>query len=231
LPFSFILVTCIAGVVCLAPLAVYFLWLALINRRARPTVIAGGWDFTALLLGLSGFILFGGGLLLSLLQSNVRFWMRGNFQALRDAWGQEHLSWSVIAGLYLLVVGGGVGLTLLARRRTLVVYNIDPDEFEELVAEVFDQIGRPVERRGNLWVGTAPLFELEPFAHGRTVTLRWLSDDPHLFQEADRQLRLAATGAPTRDNPSARWLMSAAVGSGVIVGVCLVLLVFGVLIR
>jgi hypothetical protein len=231
LPFSFILVTCIAGVVCLAPLSVYLLWLALINRRGRPTVIAGGWDFAALLLGLSGFILFGGGLLLSLLQSNVRFWMRGNFQALKDAWGQEHITWSVIAGLYLLVVVGAVALTLLARRQTLVVYNIDPDEFEELAAEVFDQIGKPVERRGNLWVGSAPVFELEPFANGKTVTLRWLSDDLPLFQEADRQLRLAVTGSQPRNNPSARWLMSGAVGSGMIVFVSLVLLFFGVLFR
>jgi hypothetical protein len=232
LPFSFIVVTCVAGVVCLAPMGVYLLWLASVNRRSHPTVIAGAWDFAALLLGLSGFILFGGGLLLTLLQSNIRYWMRGNFQAVRDAWGQEQVTWSVIAGLYLLVVVGGAVLVLLARRRTLVVYNTDPAEFEDVVTEVFDQLGQPVERRGNLWVGSGPLFELEPFANGRTVTLRWLADDLPFFQEADRQLRLAASAAVSSGhNPSARWLMTGAAGSGMVVFVSLVLLVFGVFLR
>ena len=50
----------------------------------------------------------------------------------------------------------------------------------------------PLERRGNLWVSGVPLFELEPFAGGRTVTLRWLSDDVHLYQEVERQLHAVA---------------------------------------
>jgi len=223
----FVLVVCLAGVLCLSPLSVYLLWLALLNRRDRPTVIAGRWDFAALLLGLSGFVLFGGALLLSLLQSNARFWMRGNFEALRDAWGQEKLVWSLIALAYVALVAGGVALTLASRRRTLVVYNVDPGPFEIAVAEVFEQIGRPVERRGNLWSGGAPLFELEPFAAGRTVTLRWVSDDRHLFEEVERHLRSAVAALPPEDAPPARWLMSAAVGSMVLVAVSLFLLVYG----
>jgi hypothetical protein len=142
--FSFILVVCFTGLFCLTPLAVYLLWLALLNRRDRPTVVAGPWDFAALLCGLSGFVLFGGGLLLSLLQSNVRFWMRGNFEALREAWGQEQTTWALIVVAYLLVVVGGAALALVSRVRTLVVYNVDPEQLEVTLAELFDQMGRPL---------------------------------------------------------------------------------------
>jgi hypothetical protein len=229
LALSFVLVVCLAGVFCLAPLSVYLLWLALVNRRSRPTVVAGRWDFAALLLGLSGFFVYGGGLLLSLLQSNVRYWMRGNFEALRDAWGQEKVAWSLVVFAYLLLVVGGSALALLSRRRTLVVYNVEPGPFETTLAEVFEQIGRPAERRGNVWVVGVPVCELEPFAGGRTVTLRWIAADLPLFQEVERHLRAAVGGLPTSESQTARWLMSSALGTAVVAIACTVLLVVYVL--
>jgi len=54
-----ILAACFIGVFCLAPLAVYLLWLAAVHRRGQPVPISGGGDLTALLIGLSGFILAG----------------------------------------------------------------------------------------------------------------------------------------------------------------------------
>lgn len=225
--FTFILVVCLAAVCCLTPLALYLYWLAGVNRRATPTVLAGSWDFTALVLGLSGFILFGGGLLLSLLQSNARFLMRGNFEAVRAAWGQDRQMWTVLALLYAVAVIGGVVLTLKMRRRTLVVYNVDPAVFEVTLAEVFDTIGVPVERRGNEWVGGVPLLELEPFDAGNTVTVRWLSEDERLFQEIERQLREAVNGVSSGDNMSARWMMSGAVGATVVIVFCFILLLYG----
>ena len=112
---QFILVLCLAGSFCLAPLAVYLLWIAKITRRTRPTVFAGTWDFIGLLVGLSGFILFGGGLVVSLLQSNFRYWMRGNFQAVLNAPMQEKLTWLLLSSLYLFLVVAVVGFTLAAR--------------------------------------------------------------------------------------------------------------------
>ena len=78
----YILAICFCGVFCLIPLAMYLLYMARITRRDHPTPVSGAWDFAGLAVGLSGFIVFGGGLLLTLFQSNFRYWMRGNVEAL-----------------------------------------------------------------------------------------------------------------------------------------------------
>jgi hypothetical protein len=223
----FIVAICLCGVFCLIPLALYLWWLAQITRREHPKPIAGQWDFVGLLLGLSGFVVFGGGLLLTLCQSNFRYWMRGNAEALRGAWIQERVTWALLVAFYLIVVAGIAGLTLAARRRTVVVYNVEPAVFETLLTEVFDQLGRPVERRGRLWVGGAPLCELDTFEGGHTVTLRWVSEDVRLFEEVDRQLRAALATQPAGDNPASRWLTAAAVGTGASVACCFGLLLYG----
>lgn len=223
----FILAICLCGVFCLIPLAMYLWWLSQITRREHPKPIAGPWDFAGLLLGLSGFIVFGGGLLLTLCQSNFRYWMRGNAEAFRSAWIQERVTWMILVAFYLLVVAGIAGLTLLARRRTIVVYNVEPAAFEALLTEVFDHLGRPTERRGRQWVGGAPLCELDTFEGGRTVTLRWVSDDVRLFEEVDRQLRAALATHSTGDNPASRWLTAAAVGTATAVACSFGLLLYG----
>jgi hypothetical protein len=208
-------------VVCLVPLAGYLLTLNVIVRRHHPTVVKGTWDFAGLLVGLSGFILFGGMVLLSLVQSNFRFWTRGNFEALRAAWGQEQTSWGLVAVGYFVLVVGGCYLTLASRRRMLVVYNIDPDRFETALTESFEHLGRPIERRGHQWISGYPLCELEPFPGGKTVTLRWLAQDHNLFVDVERHLRDAVRLMASRDNPAARWLSAAAAGCLIVVGFCL----------
>ena len=225
--FSFILVVCLATVFSLAPFALYLLWLTTLNQKAHPTLLGGGWDFAALLGGLAGFLLFGGGLFLSLLQSNARFFLRGNLEALRDAWGHEQLTWSLTAVAYLLIVAGGATLALLSRRRILVVYNVDPNQFETTLSEVFDQMGRTVDRQGNLWSSGGPLLELERSENGRAVMVHWISSDRPLFQELERHLRIAVPSLPGGENVVARWLMFGAVSSLALVVFCSVLLIYG----
>jgi hypothetical protein len=222
----FILVLCLAAVFCLAPLAVYLLWLAFVTRRHRPTVVSGQWDFVGLVAGLSGFVFFGGGLVLSLVQSNVRYWMRGNFESLRAAWGQEKVTWTILALLYVLLVVIWIATALAARRRSLVVYNIDPAAFEATLSEIFEQLNRPVERRGNLWISSVPVAEVDRFIAGRTVTLRWVGEDRLLFQDVERLLREAVRNVVPDENPATRWLMAAAVGAGVCAASCFGLLVY-----
>ncbi|HXD88648.1 MAG TPA: hypothetical protein VN641_19315 [Urbifossiella sp.] len=228
--FPFNSVVCLAGVLSLAPLVLYLLWLSLVARRSRPTIVSGPWDFVGVLAGLSGFILFGGGLLLALMQSNFRFLFRGNFEALRDAWAKEHLWWVLTVIAYLGFVVGGAYLALMARRRSFVVYNVEPDHFEAALSEVFEHLGHPVERRGNLWVGGIPLCEVEPGRAGHTATLRWLADDPLLFQEVERHLREALGTLSPGDNPAARWISFALVATGSVL-VFLVFLLFYIRFR
>lgn len=224
--FAFILLACLGGVLGLGPLGLYLLWLARLNRRDHPTVVGGTWDAAALLAALSGFVLFGGGLVLTLFRSNARYWTRGNFEALKDAWHQEQTAWGLTVAAYLLAVVGGAVALVRARRRTLVVYNVEPDVFEATLAEAFDRLGRAVERRGNLWAAAGPLLEVEPTPAGNAVAVRWVGDDRRLFEELDRQLRAAAPAVPGADLEAARWLMTGAVVCGIGVGFSATLLAY-----
>jgi hypothetical protein len=103
-----------------------------------------------------------------------------------------------------------------------VVYNVEPERFEAALAEMLEHLNRPVERRGNLWSSGVPLFELEPFDGGRTVTLRWLSDDRRLFQDVERRLREAMRSVVAPDNPAARWFAAFASGSVIVIAFCFV---------
>ena len=225
-----ILVMCLAGAICLAPLAVYLLWLGQMTRRDQPTVLAGGWDFAGLAVGLSGFILFGGALVLTVLQENFRYWMRGNLEGFRMAWGQEKLTWMLLASGYLILVVGGISLTLLSRRRSLVVYNIDPHSFETTLAEVFEHLGRPIERRGNVWLSGVPLFELDSFPRGLTVTLRWINEDRQLFVDVERLIREGVRSHFTENNMASHWIMAAATGACASTIGCLGLLIYAAII-
>ncbi|HSQ54824.1 MAG TPA: hypothetical protein VLM40_03690 [Gemmata sp.] len=209
-----VLIGCIAGVIWLLPLSVYLFTIARITRRDHPTVVSGPWDFVGVILGLSGFIVFGGGLVLALAQSNFRYSTRGNLEAFRDAWHREGTIWILISAAYLLLVVGIVALTLFSRRRSLVIYNVDPTVFEGTITEVFEHMGRPIERRGNLWSSGTPLFELDRFVGGHTVTLRWVSDDRRLFEEVERLLREALRDVESDENVASRWLMACAGGLG-----------------
>ncbi len=209
----FILVACLANVFCLAPLSAYFYYLAVLARRNRPTVVTGTWDFAKLTMGLSGFLVFGGGTVLHLFQSNFRSWMRGNLEAFRGAWASEHITWILISTVYCLGILTALSLTFASRRRSFTVYNIEPSEFETTIADVFEQLGRPIERRGNLWLSGVPLFELDSFEGGRAVTLRWVADDRYLLIEVERLLREAVRNVTPEENPAGPWLMAFAGGT------------------
>jgi hypothetical protein len=211
----FILVICVANLFCLAPLSVYLLYLAVLARRPRPTVVSGPWDFATLAAGLSGFVLFGGGLFLHLAQSNFRYWVRGNLEAFRGAWASEKTTWLMLSLAYGLAVALTLAVTLATRRMSFSVYNVSAAEFESAVGDVLEQLNRPVERRGNVWSGpTGPLFQVDHFDGGRAVTLRWLSDDRPLFLDVERLTREAVVAAAAADeNPAGAWLMAFAGGA------------------
>jgi hypothetical protein len=87
-------------------------------------------------------------------------------------------------------------------------------------------MNRPVERRGNTWFSGLPLCEVDRFIGGRTVTLRWLTEDRHTFHEVERLIREAVRTIISDENPSTRWLMSSSIGSGLTAICCFGLLAY-----
>ena len=117
----------IAALCCFAPLTLYLCWLATLNRRPKPTVVAGAWDFAFVLAGLSGFLAVGGVMLMDL---TTRYLMRGNFNELLDGWHKYRVTWLMIGSGYLLIVAGLASLTLARRARWISVYNIELADHE-----------------------------------------------------------------------------------------------------
>lgn len=218
-----LLVVLLCGAFGLAPLALYLSWLASVNRRPRPTVVGGGWDFVWLLGGLSGFLIYGGGLLVAGLQSNVRYAVRGNWQQVRDAWGHERITWAAIAVGYLLAVAGLAALVIASRLRTLSVFNIDRHEAEAAIDAALAEAGVSASRFGNVWSNDRPVVAIDAFTGLRHVSVRVLSPDPRAREELERALRPRLAAAPPAGAPVAAWLYSAAISCGVAVLCCTIL--------
>src|SRR5687768_10963759 len=124
------------------PLALYLLFLSFLNQRERPTLMSGPWDFACLMLGLSGFLLVGGPVVLSLFDSTLRSHLfSGNFQQMRTAWDANSRIWSLIAASYLALLILCIMLVLMIRRSVTIVYNVDTSTLETMVSQVLDALG------------------------------------------------------------------------------------------
>lgn len=211
--FPVIVVLCVFGVLCLTPLALYMTWLGAVNRRPHPTALGGRWDLVALVAGLFGFILFGGALLVATFQSNARLLLRGNEKQFRSAFEAERTAWGLTAGGYLLTVGGWVTLGMLARSRTLSVYNIEREAAEEAVTAALADAGAAATRFGDVWtVDSRSAVEIKSFHVLRHVTLRLLHIDRRLGEEVTRGLYKRLADAPGADNPAATYFVSLSIG-------------------
>ena len=211
--FPLVVVLCVFGVLCLTPLALYLTWLGALNRRPRPTPVGGRWDFAALIAGLSGFILFGGGLLVGALQSNARLALRWNEKQFQSAFEQERPAWAVTAGGYLLVVAGGVVLGMVSRSRMLSVYNIDREAAEAAVDAALADAGTPGTRFGDVWTaGGRAVVEIKSFHGFRHATLRLLYPEKRLGEEIMRGLHKRLAETPGADGPAAGVLLSLSIG-------------------
>ncbi len=204
------------------PATFYLCWLASVNKKSHPTVVSGKWDFVLVLAALSGFLLVGGALLLTLVQSDTRFILRGNFGQLREGWGQNAVAWLLVAIGYLLLIIGTAALTLTNRSRWLSIYNLDAANAERVIDSALEhsQI-QNVTRYGNRWADGRGILEMVPF-HGMShVTIRLISESSVTRAEIEKQLRAELNTTGTADNRSAAWIGTLA-GSGVLLNVCLV---------
>lgn len=214
------------GVFCLTPVAVYLVWLGSVNRKDRPTVVGGVWDLVGVLAAVSGFVLFGGALLVAGIQSNARFAARGNWDQLRAAWDREQAMWLAIAGGYLLVAGGSAVLGLVARSRSLSVYNTSRERVEAVLDEVLTGLGVNAARYGNIWSDGKPIVGIDVFYGLRHVTVWVLDPDPQFRQEFERDFRKRVGTEVSPDNPVGPWFTSAAVTVGMTIASCLFLMVY-----
>jgi hypothetical protein len=221
-----ILSLCLGGVACLTPLALYLFWLGFVNRRDRVTVVSGTWDFVALLAGLSGFIVCGSGLFLTAVVARSRLWGGHTFEEIRTSWGRDQTAWVIALGVYLVVLGLVIGLSLRNRRRTLAAYNCDLAAAETALASVFGELGIVAKRFGNLWSDAdgRVVVEVLPFHQLRHVSFILSDTGPRMCEELDRRLRAALPARVAAENPLSQWVSTAAVSSFVIVLCCVVLI-------
>jgi hypothetical protein len=124
------------------PLGVYCYFLSRINRRSRPLLVYGVWDFAAVLFAASGLLLFVGPSLLTGFRYEWReLWTKLNYQSLRGPGHMVTDRWLAYWYLYfgIIVV---TSLVLLWRRRLFTaVYNIEPAALEESLSRTLDSLG------------------------------------------------------------------------------------------
>jgi hypothetical protein len=116
--------------VALVPLAVYLLFLAVLNLRNRPSILTGGQDVTALGIGVSGLVFVGP---IELLLPYTAF----------QKW--QFFVWPMLGVMYAL----GLALIVLLSRPRLVIYNISANEVRPLVAEAISGLDADARWAGN----------------------------------------------------------------------------------
>ena len=219
---SQLIAACFAALCCLMPLTFYLCWLASVNKKSHPTVVSGRWDFAMVLAALSGFILVGGALLLTLVQSDTRFFMRGNFEQLREGWEQSSAAWLLVALGYLLLVIGTAALTLTNRTRWLSVCNVDATIAERAIERALElSLITNATRYGNRWTHGPGILDVVAFRGMSHVTIRLLSESAETRAELERHLRAELAACAGADNPAAAWIGTLA-GAGVLLNLCLV---------
>jgi hypothetical protein len=145
------------------PVAVYCTILGMINRRTRPLLVSGTWDFFGILLATSLFLLFLGPVLVlsGAFRENLNDmpFHRG-FGTLAEATANLLVDWWLAwLSYYVLVLGGAVYLLWL-RRNTTVIYNVEQRTVETALARLVERLGLNASRLGNrvfLGINAAPV--------------------------------------------------------------------------
>jgi hypothetical protein len=137
----------------LLPFSIYLLLLGIINRRPHPVVMPGTWDFAGLLFAASGFLLVTGPAVITSGSESWRmFWLFGSKAGIPAVEESAARIWGLLATLYFGIVVGGAIYLLRQRRGLTAIYNIRPEAFEKVLAQVFATLNLNPLRSGNLFV-------------------------------------------------------------------------------
>jgi hypothetical protein len=218
----------LVGAACLFPAATYCLFMAIVHRRSQPTLMSGQWDFVAVALGLSGFLLFGGTMLIFSIHADIReYWLVGRtFNNLRGLHERADHVTLAIWGLYGVILIGGIAGLLWLRRSYTAIYQLSPDDLDDVLPGVFGRLGVSYDRRGARWVigstkeqnasnpaankaNEENAIEVDGSSASRYVALHWLGVPKALRRDIEAELNrdLAALNLPT--SPSSSWFMLA----------------------
>jgi len=133
----------------LIPLAIYCLILSSINRRPHPIMVSGAWDCLGLLFAASGFFLgVLPGIVTLLYSKTLRQLPFAEPRSGAEALGNLLLEWWGVLLLYYLALVVGATAVVLHRRASTVIYNINPDDWERLFAQVLAGLGMEQARSG-----------------------------------------------------------------------------------
>lgn len=229
--------------VCLMPLAVYCLYLSHLNGKSTPTLISGSWDFGALLLGLSGFILLSGPLFITLVNSTWRGYAYGGWANLRSIGRGEALVGTIMATGYFLILLGVIPLLIRSRKRVTAIYNVGAASVEPALIGVLDHLGYTWKRdRGLLLIGAkkpthlsdvpfefqheTATVRIDPFPATGHATLKWGDDWRGVRPEVESLLPRMLVSHSSEKSVVASWTFTAALAIMIVMLLWLVVLIY-----
>jgi hypothetical protein len=143
-----------------APVAIYFLVIGLLNSRGRPQLLSGRLDFAILALALAPLVLL-----------PLVSWLGCS-------------AWTVLAAAGALCAGAAV---LAPRGRNWVIYNVQAAEARSAVARALRQLGLEYGDEGGTFTFAGARVQVSAFAPLRNATIRLMGGDKQLasgFQAA-----------------------------------------------
>ncbi len=179
--------------VIVAPLAVYFLFLAqAVYRQGRPVVLSGLANMAALWFAVSGFLLFG-----------PASWIVYSF----SRYGP--IVYGIAYGLYVVFLILAALVTVARQRNSLVVFNLDPDRFGIVFQRILSALGIPYESTpGRLALADGKLvLDLETSRVWNYVALTWYGSEEPLRRKIEAELRTCLSQEQARPGHAQRLLM------------------------
>ncbi len=169
---------------CILPLTLYLTFLTVLNRRDRATIISGPWDFVAVLLGLSGFIILGGPLFLGFIEPSFHRVIPFSHPNPLPPSSAALLRVNFIGLLYILTMGLIFLSLLRKRKKILVVYNSP-------LAQVLEWIHYTLEKQKISYQKIPNGFLLLPPKSGTPNVVEALSSDHEVVLTDKQQIHFS----------------------------------------